>query len=54
MMTTGAMVFNLYRWVSVGGANTLTITLGSCILLLELWMIVEAVIIVKSLRQEHK
>ena len=54
VMTTGAMVFNLYRWVSVGGANTLTITLGSCILLLELWMIVEAVIIVKSLRQEHK
>lgn len=56
-MTTGAMVFNLFDWISTYGtegasANMMTIMLGSIILLLEIWMIIEAVIIVKKLKRE--
>ncbi len=58
LMTTGAMVFNLYYWISRLGdegtkANLLTIVIAAFILLLEIWMLIEAVIIIKKLRAER-
>ncbi len=57
-MTTGAMIFNIVTWVLQMGkageaANGLTLIIGSAILLLEIWMIIEAVLIVKKLRNER-
>jgi len=46
MMTTGAMVLNLVKWIADGDMNPLTIGMGSIILMLEIWMIIEAIIIV--------
>ncbi len=59
LMTTAAMVFNLYDWIAHLGvegtqANGLTVIIASAILVLEIWMIVEAVIILKKLRQERR
>lgn len=56
LVTTGAMVFNLMRWTGVmgqGAAPALTIVVGAIILLLEIWMIVEAVVILVRLRRER-
>ena len=54
VVTTGAMVANLARWTGLAGAGEaplLTIVIGSIILLLECWMIVEAVIILRNIRR---
>ena len=55
-ITTGAMIYNLVQWsldltlqTSTNGANWSTIIIGACILLLEIWMIVEAIIIIKKI-----
>ncbi len=57
-ITTGAMIYNIITWISQLGtesasANGLTIFIGSAILILEIWMIVEAVLILKKLRIER-
>ncbi len=49
-MTTGAMVYNLVRWISATqGPPMITIVLSAVILGLEAWMIVEAVLILSKL-----
>lgn len=55
-MTTGAMIYSIITWMAQVGeegasANWLTIVIGVAILLLEIWMIVEAVLIVKKLKK---
>lgn len=57
-MTTAAMIYNIVTWLGqVGaegtGANGMTVVIGAAILLLEVWMIVEAVLIVKKLQAER-
>lgn len=57
-MTTGAMIYSILTWISKVGteaasANWLTILIGIAILLLEIWMIVEAVLILQKLRSER-
>lgn len=57
LMTTAAMVYNLVVWIGqqgIGGANWFTVVLAAVILLLEIWMIAEAVIILKKLRREQQ
>jgi len=55
-VTTAAMVYNLVRWVesmnTEGGAPIITVVIGALILILELWMIFEAVVILRKLRQK--
>ena len=55
VMTTSSMIYNLYKWtVALGAeaaqANWLTIIIGAIILVLEIWIIIEAIIIVLKLR----
>ncbi|MFQ5598661.1 MAG: carbon starvation protein A [Nitrospiria bacterium] len=57
-MTTGAMVYSIVTWITQVGtegaaANWMTILIGTAILFLEIWMIAEAVLIVKKLRAER-
>ncbi|MEM7244853.1 MAG: carbon starvation protein A [Acidobacteriota bacterium] len=59
VMTTGAMVANLLSWTNRLGAegakaNLLTIVLGSIILILEVWMIVEAALVVRQLARQRE
>ena len=57
-ITTAAMTYNLFRWVNSLGtkdaAPTLTLVIGAIILILEFWMIAEAVIIIRKLYRERK
>jgi carbon starvation protein len=58
VMTTFAMVYNLIKWLGQVGqegaaASWLTIILAGVILVLELWLVVEAVLIVGKLRKER-
>ncbi|MEE2902010.1 MAG: carbon starvation protein A [Myxococcota bacterium] len=57
-ITTGAMTYNLFRWTNSLGtkdaAPTLTLVIGTIILILEFWMIAEAVVIVRKLYKERK
>lgn len=58
-MTTGAMVMDLITWIRDLGtphaaANGLTIAIGGSILLLELWAIVETLLILVKLSRERK
>jgi len=58
-ITTGAMIYNIITWVSEvnttdASANWLTIFIGTAILFLEVWMIVEAFLILKKLRKENQ
>jgi len=57
-MTTGAMIYSIITWIARVGeegvsANWMTIVIGSAILLLELWMIVEAILIVRLLKKDR-
>jgi len=57
-MTTAAMLYSIFKWVTALGtagaaANGMTISIGTIILILEIWMIVESVLIVKKLRTER-
>ncbi|MFQ5588623.1 MAG: carbon starvation protein A [Nitrospiria bacterium] len=57
-MTTGAMGYSIISWITALGtagasANWLTILIGVAILFLEIWMIVEACLILKKLRSER-
>ncbi|MBN4054297.1 carbon starvation protein A [Nitrospira defluvii] len=57
-MTTSAMIYNIITWVTQVGtegatANWLTISVGAAILILEIWMIMEAVLIIKKIRSEN-
>jgi carbon starvation protein len=59
IMTTAAMVHNLYAWITTLGteaasASWLTIAIGAAILVLELWMVAEAVILIAKLRKERQ
>jgi len=49
-VTTGAMVVNLFTWVRDASAPGVTMAVGAIILVLELWMIVEAVVILRKIR----
>lgn len=54
-VTTVSMLYNLMQWSvdlssGVGGSTIWTIVIAAIILLLELWMIIEAVIILRKLR----
>jgi len=49
-VTTGAMVMNLLEWVRDDSAPGVTMAVGAIILLLEIWMIVEAVVILGKIR----
>ena len=55
-VTTLSMVMNLHKWIgslgSEAAAPMITIVIGAIILLLEIWMIIEALIVVKKLRAE--
>ncbi|MBX2860327.1 MAG: carbon starvation protein A [Vampirovibrio sp.] len=56
-VTTLAMVVNLSEWIfqtDDGGANWFTVGVGGAILVLELWMIIEAVVIILKLRREQQ
>lgn len=55
VMTTSAMVYNLVAWTRNLGrdgaqANAITIGLGAAILMLELWVLIEAVLLIRRLR----
>ncbi len=57
-MTTGAMIYSIVTWISQVGtegasANWLTIIIGTAILMLEIWMVVETILILKKLRTER-
>lgn len=57
-ITTGAMIYNILTWISEvnttnASANWMTILIGTAILILEIWMIVEALLILKKLRRER-
>lgn len=57
-MTTGAMVVNLVRWIGALGtegasASLLTIVIGIAILALEMWILLEAFIIIQKLRRDR-
>ncbi len=59
LMTTAAMIYSLYDWIAKMGtenasANWLTIIVGGVILLLEFWMIAEAVIILRKLHADRR
>ncbi|MFQ5900722.1 MAG: carbon starvation protein A [Thermodesulfobacteriota bacterium] len=49
-MTGWAMLINLWRFISKG--DWLLVTLGACIFILEIWLVLEAVVVLKSLRME--
>jgi len=58
-MTTGAMVHSIVTWITQVGsagasANWMTILIGTGILILEIWMIIEAVLMLKKLRAEKR
>jgi carbon starvation protein len=58
LMTTGAMIVKLMEWINHYGTeaqtgNLLTIIVGAIILVLELWMIVEAILVVHRLTKER-
>ncbi|MFQ5781001.1 MAG: carbon starvation protein A [Nitrospiria bacterium] len=58
-MTTGAMVYNIITWTARLGtegasSNLLTVLIGSAILILEIWMIVETILILRKLQAERK
>lgn len=57
VVTTGAMVTNLVTWVRAMGTEsatpTITVVVAALILLLEIWMIIEAVVILRKLRGER-
>jgi len=57
-MTTGAMIYSIITWIAQVGeegasANWLTIVIGVAILLLEIWMIIEAILIVRKLQKDR-
>ncbi|MFQ5579740.1 MAG: carbon starvation protein A [Nitrospiria bacterium] len=57
-MTTCAMVYNIISWSRQLGeegaaSNLLTVLIGSAILILEIWMIIETVLILRRLRSEQ-
>jgi len=56
LITTGAMVLNLVKWISSLGTQSstsiVTIIIGSLILLLEIWMIIESILVLRQLKKE--
>ncbi len=58
-MTTAAMLYSIVNWIGTLGtegasANWMTILIGIAILLLEIWVIIEAIVILKKLRKERQ
>lgn len=54
-MTTAAMIYSIFTWIQKVGtenasANWMTIGIGTAILLLEIWMIIESVLILRKLK----
>jgi carbon starvation protein len=56
-VTTGAMIYNLVRWLgtmgSEGGAPVITVLIAALILFLEFWMIFEAAVVLKKIMKER-
>ncbi len=50
-MTSAAMGYNLFTWIVGGKGPAVTIVIGALILLLECWVIVEAVLVIRKIRR---